>query len=305
MKRLLSGALAALSALLAAAGGLRAQDAEPRSYTNTPVGLNFLLAGYAYSDGKIAFDPSLAVVDARFRAHTEFLAYVRSFDFLGKSAKVDVVLPYSSFSGHAMLNGGTRQREMSGLGDPRFRMSVNFFGAPALTVKEFSGWRQDLIVGASVQVSAPLGQYDDGKLVNLGNNRWSLKAELGMSKAIGPWTIEVAPSATFFSDNTDFNYGHRFAQAPVYAVQSHLIYNFPSGIWASLDGIYFYGGRTALDGVVSDNLQTNTRLGVTLALPVDRHQSIKLHASAGTSTRTGSEFRMVGFAWQYRWGEGY
>src|SRR6267378_3380599 len=90
---------------------------------------------------------------------------------------------------------------------------------------------QDLIVGVSLQVSAPLGQYDDSKLLNLGNNRWSFRPELGISKAWGPWTFEVAPSVTFFSNNTDFVGGNTFAQAPIYAVQGHILYTFQSGVW--------------------------------------------------------------------------
>jgi len=283
----------------------KAQDAEPRSYSNTPVGLNFVIAGYAYSQGKIAFDPHLSIADAKFYTHTEALAYVRSLDVFGKSAKFDVILPYSSFSAHALVDGQPRAREMSGFGDPRFRFSINLFGAPALSVKEFASYKQDLIIGASLQVSAPLGQYDNSKLLNLGNNRWSFRPELGFSKASGPWTVEVAPSVTFFTDNTDFFDGSRFAQAPIYLVRGHIIYNFESGVWVSLDGSYFTGGRTTLNDVRGDNEQTNTRAGLTLALPVDRHNSIKLNASTGISTRTGSEFSAVAVAWQYRWGGGY
>ena len=283
----------------------KAQDAEPRSYSNSPVGLNFLIAGYAYSQGKMAFDPNLSIADAQFHTHTEALAYVRSLDVFGKSAKFDVILPYSSFSAHALVDGQPRAREMSGFGDPRFRFSINLFGAPALSVKEFASYKQDLIIGASLQVSAPLGQYDNSKLLNLGNNRWSFRPELGFSKASGPWTVEVAPSVTFFTDNTDFFDGSRFAQAPIYLVRGHIIYNFESGVWVSLDGSYFTGGRTTLNGERGDNEQTNTRAGLTLALPVDRHNSIKLNASTGISTRTGSEFSAVAVAWQYRWGGGY
>jgi len=283
----------------------KAQDAEPRSYSNSPVGLNFLIAGYAYSQGKMAFDPDLSIADAQFHTHTEALAYVRSLDVFGKSAKFDVILPYSSFSAHALVDGQPRAREMSGFGDPRFRFSINLFGAPALSVKEFASYKQDLIIGASLQVSAPLGQYDNSKLLNLGNNRWSFRPELGFSKASGPWTVEVAPSVTFFTDNTDFFNGSRFAQAPIYLVRGHIIYNFESGVWVSLDGSYFTGGRTTLNGERGDNEQTNTRAGLTLALPVDRHNSIKLNASTGISTRTGSEFSAVAVAWQYRWGGGY
>ena len=48
----------------------------------------------------------------------------------------------------------------------------------------------DLIVGASLQVSAPFGQYDNDRLVNIGTNRWSFKPESGISKALCQWTLE-------------------------------------------------------------------------------------------------------------------
>ena len=203
------------------------------------------------------------------------------------------------------MSGQPRDREVSGFNDPRFRFTINFFGAPALSLKEFANYHQDLIIGASVQVSAPLGQYDDSKLLNIGNNRWSLRTELGISKALGPWTLEITPSVIFYTDNTDFFNGNTFAQAPFYVVQGHVIYSFQSGAWLSLDGTFFTGGRTTLNGIKGDNMQTNTRAGLTLALPVDRDSSLKIYASTGTSTRTGSEFGAVGVAWQYRWGNGY
>ena len=205
----------------------------------------------------------------------------------------------------ALSSGQPREREMSGLGDPRFRVSVNLIGAPALSAKDFVNYRQDLIVGVSLQVSAPFGQYDSSKLLNLGNNRWSFRPELGISKAVGPWTFELAPSVTFFSDNTDFFGGNTFAQTPFYVVQGHILYTFQSGAWIALDGVYFSGGHTTLNGVTSDNEQRNTRAGFTVALPIDRQHSLKVSASTGITTRTGSEFSAVGIAWQYRWGDGY
>ncbi len=292
-------------ALVFGVTGATAQEAEPRAYSNAPVGLNFLIAGYLYSEGKLAFDPNLSIADAKFNANTALVAYVRSFEFAGQSAKFDVILPASSFAAQGVVDGVPRDRAMSGLGDPRFRVSVNLLGAPALSAKDFASYRQDLIVGASLQVSAPFGQYDNSKLLNLGNNRWSFRPELGISKAWGPWTFEVAPSVTIFSDNTDFFGGNTFAQAPIYAVQGHILYTFQSGIWMSIDGLYFAGGRTTLNGVKSDNEQRNTRAGLTLALPIDRNNSLKFSASTGITTRTGSDFTAAGVAWQYRWGEGY
>lgn len=283
----------------------QAQSLEPRSYSNTPVGLNFMLAGYGYAEGKIAFDPSAPVIDAKFRSSTEIFAYARSLDVWGKSAKFDVLLPYSAFYGDALVSGQPKQREMTGFGDPRLRLAVNFYGAPALAVKDYATYRQDLIVGASLQVSAPLGQYEPSKLINLGENRWSFKPELGISKALGAWTVELAPSATLYTDNTDFNTGRRLAQAPLYAVQGHLVYSFSSGMWMALNSTYFAGNRTTVNGVRGENMQSNARAGLTLALPVDRHHSVKLYASTGAWSRTGSDFNAVGIAWQYRWGESY
>ena len=296
----LFGAIALLGVPVA-----KAQDAEPRSYSNTPVGLNFLIAGALYSQGKLAFDPDLSVADANFHSNTGLLAYARSFDFAGRSAKFDVIVPASSFAARGLVDDQPQAREMAGLGDPRFRVSVNLIGAPALSVKDFANYRQDLIVGVSLQVSAPFGQYDGSKLLNLGNNRWSFKPELGISKAVGPWTFELAPSVTFFTDNTDFFGGNNFAQAPFYIVQGHIVYTFQSGAWIALDGVYLSGGHTTLNGVKSDNEQRNTRAGFTVALPIDRQNSLKLSASTGITTRTGSEFSAVGVAWQYRWGDGY
>jgi len=296
----LCAALGIVASVLGMASA-NAQDAEPRSYSNTPIGLNFLIASYNFADGKIAFDPTLPIADAKFRANTEVLAYVRSFDVGGQSAKFDVIVPASSFSAQGLVNGQPRERSMSGLGDPLFRVSVNLLGAPALSAKDFANYKQDLIVGASLQVSAPIGQYDDGKLINLGNNRWAFKPELGFSKAWGPWIFEVAPSVTFFTDNTDFFRSNTFAQSPIYAVRADILHTFQSGIWVALGGIYFAGGRTALNGVKSDNEQGNTRASFTVALPIDPHNSLKVSASSGVSTRTGTEFRAVAVAWQYRW----
>ena len=292
-------------ALMVAAASTQAQDLEPRAYANTPVGLNFLIAGYGYTEGSVAFDPALPVTDANLHTNSTILGYARSLDAWGRSAKFDVVLPYTWLEGSALVAGQQQERNVSGLADPRFRFSMNFYGAPALSVKEFAGYRQDIIIGASLQVSAPMGQYDSSKSVNIGTNRWSFKPELGISKAWSSWSVDVAAGATFYTDNKDYFGGSTLQQDPLYSVQGHLIHSFRSGIWAALDGTYYTGGRTTVNGVQGDTLQSNTRAGLTVALPVNRYNSVKIYASTGTSSRTGNDFNGIGVAWQVRWGEGY
>ena len=284
--------------------GARAQDIEPRAFANAPIGINFLIGGYAFTRGALATDTAVPVTDARFTTSNAVLGYVRVLDLGGQSAKFDVMVPYSWLSGSAKLDGEPLERMVDGFGDPRFRLSVNLYGAPALTLKEFAKYQQDLIVGASLQVSAPLGQYDNSRVVNLGTNRWFFKPEIGVSKALGPWTLELAGAVTLFTDNPDFFKDRTRSQEPLYSLQGHLIYAFRSGIWASFDATYFTGGRTTLGDRLNDDLQRNWRLGTSLSLPLDIRNSIKLYASSGVSARTGNNFDLLGIAWQYRWGGG-
>jgi hypothetical protein len=292
-------------ALVALGRGADAQDLEPRAYVNTPVGLNFLLAGYGYMAGVVATDPALPLQNADIKVHSAFLAYARALDVWGMSGKVDVVVPYAWLSGSADVMGQPREREVSGFADPRLRFSVNLYGAPALSLQEFAHYRQDLIIGASLQVSAPLGQYNPDKLVNIGTNRWSFKPEIGIGKALGPLRLELSIGVTLYTDNHDFFGVKTRAQAPIYSVQGHVSYDLGSGIWVAVDGTYYTGGRTTVDGVEGDDLQKNSRLGVTVALPVNRHTSVKLYGSTGVSTRTGSDFDAIGILLQYRWGGGF
>jgi Putative MetA-pathway of phenol degradation len=291
-------------AFLASAAAVRAQSIEPRSYSNAPVGVNFLVGGYAYTRGGFPSDTSLPITDPTLATSSAVVGYARTLDLWGTSGKFDVIVPYTWLSGSAIYQGNPVQREVNGFGDPLVRLSVNFYGAPALALPEFRSYEQDLIVGASLQVSVPAGQYDDTKVVNLGAHRWFFKPEIGVSKALGPWTLEFQAGATLFTTNDDFFGGKRRSQDPLYSLSGHAIYNFPSGNWGSVDVTYFAGGRTTLNGALQSDLQQNWRIGGTLALPVDVHDSIKLYASRGVSARTGNSFDLLGIAWQYRWGGG-
>lgn len=284
--------------------GASAQQLEPRSYSNTPVGLNFLIGGYVYTTGGVVTDPSIQLENSSVEFHQAIVGYAHGFDVWGKSGKIDVILPYAWVSGSAEFNGQFHERSVSGFADPELRFTVNFLGAPAVTMEEFADYEQDLIVGASLQVSPPVGQYDSDKLLNIGTNRWTIKPELGVSKALGPLILELAAGVAIYTDNDDFFGGNTLSQDPLYSLQAHVIYGFQSGIWIALDGTYYRGGATTIGGVDSNNLQSNSRVGLTAAFPVDRHNSVKVYASSGVSARTGGDFDAVGLAWQYRWGGG-
>jgi len=282
----------------------QAQDLEPRAYANTPIGLNFLIVGYSYSQGGLSTDPSIPLRNAKLQTNSSVFAYARSLDVFGLSGKFDVILPTSWLSGSAQFAGQSVDRATSGFGDPKFRFSVNLYGAPALTLDEFKDYQQDIIIGASVQVTAPGGEYTPTKLVNIGSNRWSVKPELGISKRFGDLTLELSADGTFYTDNNEFLGTHTRAQDPIYAVQSHIIYSFPYGIWGALDGTFYAGGDATIDGKKSNDMQENTRVGATLVLPLSRNYSTKLYWSTGVVTRFGTSFDTVGILFQYRFGGG-
>jgi hypothetical protein len=289
---------------LACARGVSAQQLEPRTYSNAPVGMDFLIAGDAYSRGGLSTNPALRLTNAELDVHTPVVAYAHAFDAWGKSAKFDAIVGGGCLSGSADQDGVLRTRDVCGLLDPAFRLSINFHGAPAITLKEIADYRQDLIAGASIQVLPPWGQYDPTRLVNLGTNRWTFRPEIGVSQAFGALTVELALGANFYTTNHEFYGGKVLEQDPMFSLQSHLIYQLRGGAWMALNGTYYTGGRTTLNGVRGSDLQKASRVGATLALPVDRHNSIKLHASTGVSLRTGTDFDTVAVFWQYRWGGG-
>ena len=305
-RNLLSGfaRLSALVVLEMTNVPVNATDIEPRAYSNIPVGINFLLAGYSYVKGNIAFAPTIPIENAKLETHSSVFAYVRSLDIWGKSGKLDIIIPEAWLSGTAEVSGQPKEREIAGFADPLFRFYVNFYGAPALSMKEFANYQQDTIIGVSLAVTPPGGQYDPSKLVNVGTNRWSIKPEMGISKAWGPLITEFAAGVYVFTDNHQPFQGNILEQGPIYNLQGHLIYNFGSGIWGAFDANYYTGGRTVMDNKTADNLQQNWRVGGTLAFPINRNNSIKINGSTGIFSRTGSHYDILGIAWQYRWGEG-
>lgn len=281
-----------------------AGEIEPRAYVNTPVGVNFLLTGYAYSKGDLSTPGASPLKDAQVTTNSGVLAYARSLDIWGNSGKFDVIVPYTDLSGNALVSGQPRERQISGFNDPRARFSVNFYGAPALSLEEFANYQQDVLIGASVQISAPFGQYDKSKLINIGNHRWFIKPDIGFSKQWGDFTLELSSGVTFFTDNDAYYVGRNQEQDPLYNSQFHATYNFGRGLWGAVSGTLDQGGRTTVDGVRSDDRQNNSRLGVTLAVPVNRNNSLMLYASTAISTTVGNDYNLYGILWQYRWGGG-
>jgi hypothetical protein len=277
---------------------------EPRFYTNVPIGFNFIAAGYGYSEGNVLFDPSIALDNAELNIDGPLFGYGRSVGFGRYAGKFDMAVADVCLDGSADFDGERVTRNVCGLTDARARVMVNFIGAPALRPQEFASYRQDLVVGASLQLGVPIGDYDPTRLVNIGANRWSAKVELGVSKDLPKWLLEVALADTFYEDNDEF-YGARVrSQEPIVSLQGHAVRKLASGVWLALDATWYSGGQTETGGVLNANSQRNTRFGLTVSLPLNARHALKFSASTGVATRTGTDFDTIAAAWQYGWGGG-
>jgi hypothetical protein len=277
------------------------QDLEPRAYSRSPVGTNFVLFSVGHQSGDVLLDSALPLEDVSVKLNSFVGGYGRTFGLVRRQANISFVVPY--IVGHAKGTVFETQQEVrrSGVGDVRARFTMILHGSPALTPKEFAMRKPTTLIGASLSVVVPNGQYDPNRLINIGSNRWAFKPEIGLSYPYKRWTMEVAGGVWLFKDNNDF-FGHvRRQQKPLASFQGHLIYTIRPRMWLAVNATYFSGGRTTVNGVVNSDLQKNSRFGSTFSLPLNQRNSLKVSFAKGLTTRIGGDLTSISLSWSYTW----
>jgi len=270
-----------------------AQDLSPRAYWPSPVGTNVLTVGYSHLSGDVIPDRSLPLTGVDSSIDSMVLGYRHTMSLWDRTANITVEAPYvDGTTVGAREDGLNLQRDYSGLGDVAATLSVNILGAPSMTRQEF---RQQLgsfdhILGASLKIVAPTGDYDNKRIINVGANRWAAKAELGYIAVLNPrWVLEASLGVWFFEDNDDF-LDFRKEQKPIVTLQGHLIHRFRRGMWASLDVNYYEGGRSTIGGRRLDDLQRDSKVGGTLVFPFAKGHAFKLGYSKGSINDSDEDF---------------
>lgn len=280
----------------------RAQELEPRAYSPSPTGTTFLVLAASRSAGDVLTDPTLPLEDVAAEVGVLALGAGRVLGVAGRQLQVLGVVPVTWAEASGQVGEGRRTASRRGLADPRFKVSMILAGSPALSPAEFAKAPQRTIVGASIIIGPPLGQYDRTKLVNLGANRWSFKPEVGVSRRIERWTVEGYAGLWLFTRNDMFYTGASVRrQDPILSLQGHLSYTFSNRSWIAFNGTWYTGGRTNIDHVDKLDLQRSTRLGATFSWPLAARQSIKASYSSGAMTRIGADFRTITIGWQKVW----
>ena len=300
-----------VASIASAAGAprLHAQDLAPRAYLITPRGSNAITLANAYNDGDLLLEGAAPIEDATARLNAPSLTYYRAFSLLGRSANAVAGVAYGVGNFEGTVLGERESIYRSGLFDAVMRLSVNLVGAPAMSLAEIRTWQQKTLLGVSLKVVAPTGQYDPTKLINLGANRWAFKPELGLSRRWGHWVLDAYGGVWLFTENPEFFSRNAWVpgvqaqtQDPVAVLETHLSYDFRPRLWVSLDANFWRGGTTSLNGVENPaTLQQNSRVGITASFPVTRHQSLKLSYARGAYIRFGGDYQVLSAAWQYSW----
>jgi hypothetical protein len=135
-----------------------------------------------------------------------------------------------------------------------------------------------------------VGQYDPARLVNLGTNRWAFKPEAAVIRTWGRWMFEIYGGAWLFMDNDEFYGGVTRSQDAIASLQFSFRHTFRPGLWLSANANFYTGGRTHVGDDANQDLQRNSRIGTTLAVPLGRRNAVRVAVSRGAYTTIGADF---------------
>lgn len=288
---------------LALASATYAQELNPRAYWPLPKDTNVLVIGYQNSSGDVVTDPSLPLTGVDSDIDFLSVSYQRTLSLFGRSSNLQFNLPYSEGRTEGLVEGEFRRRDTAGFGDARMRLSINLKGAPSMDRTQIRELVQKprTIVGASLLVQAPTGDYDADRFINIGSNRWGVKPAIGVIWPMRPgWLFEAEAGIWLFGDNDEF-VGQTREQDPIVSSEVHLIKLITPRVWASLDANYYVGGETTVDGDKRTDLQRNARLGTTLYVALKGGHALRGGYSTGVVTESGGDFEMFSISYVYAW----
>jgi hypothetical protein len=295
-------ALAALVALGGLAPAPASAQVPPRFYWKTLSGANAVpLIFNSLSGNTNPFDPSHMVTPGgNVDATLGLFGYARVFTLGGRSALVAVIEPMGRISGEVTAAGRTVSETARGFGDPTVEFDVNLIGPRAqknlVDVMRYApGFSVDLIADLAV----PIGEYDDTRSLNLGQNRWYGRVGAPIVWQLGPWvpgrrtTLELLPAVWLFGTNDDF-VGQTLTTDPMFQVDGHLTRDLTERIWASLDGSWYTGGKATIGGVPGEKLD-NLGFGLTLGYHINDNLGLTVGYKSTVNDKAAGDLQMDGF----------
>ncbi|MNQ40558.1 hypothetical protein D3C85_542160 [compost metagenome] len=260
-----------------------------RDWQNLPTDLNMVFGYYNRIDSNTPIDTALPIDGLSVNADLYIARFARSFSVDGRNSAIQILQPYADISAsfdNAEFFKGTKHN--GGMADTQFVLVHNLFGGPALTQEEFANWTPETFVTGALWVTAPTGDYDKNRVINIGSNRWAFKPEIAFGTPLGPTWLEINGYVSMFTDNDDYQGDGTLEQKALYAVEGHYSYTFNRALWASLDATYSRGGETRINGDWQDNKQENGLLGASMGFMLSPQFGGLIAYTDTVAERTGS-----------------
>jgi outer membrane putative beta-barrel porin/alpha-amylase len=262
------------------ASPIYSMELAPLRWSHLPLGANFAGIGFVSTEADIFIDPDLQLEDVELKLDSWAGKYIRTFELFDKSARIGLIQAYQEGEWTGLLGGVPATARRAGLSDTLVRLAVNLYGAPPLSGKEFAQYRAnadvETIVGVALAMRLPTGDYLEDKLMNLGENRFVFRPQLGITHKRGKWTTELTGEVAFHMKNDEFFNGNTRRQDPLYFLHGHLIHTFKPGVWVSASVGYNYGGESSINGVDSDNKKKNLGWALSFAQPIGKTYRLKI-----------------------------
>lgn len=271
----------------------------PRFYWKSLAGGNAVPIIYqSFSGNANPADPAdLPAADAKIDANIAMVGYAKLLPLFDRTLTLAVLQTVGEVSSQTTVHGLSYNQAARGFGDPMLEVGCNLIGPKAIMnipdmLRYEPGFSLDMIVDAVF----PIGQYDSGQALNLGQNRWYGRVGAPMVYQIGEWvpgrrtTFEVFPSVWFFADNNNY-VGQTLSTDPKFQLEAHLTRDFTETFWGSLDTTYLAGGKSTISGVSGDSLNSLS-VGFTLGYQINDNFSFTAGYMATVNDNAATDLKL-------------
>jgi hypothetical protein len=318
---------ASLLIILFFSGSVSAIDDGARSYWHAREGTNVVSfqrlnvdidasSAKQFGPGQYIYPNASVDADLVIASYTRFLTMFNrpsSLTFALAGGHVDLDLDVSKAPSQFIptlppgFTGNSFSQSASGFADPTIQLVTNLFGTPPLRSNvDLLNYEPTWTLDAAAMLGVPVGEYDEKKLVNLGQNRWFGRFALPLKYHWGAFTpgyrktFEITPSVWIFEKNDDF-LGQKLENDPMWQLESHLTKDFTRDFYGSLDALYRKGFQSEIDGVeVGDELDIGS-VGFTLNYQLNDNCALRAGFSSnvfGDSDLDTNVFRIqIVFGW--------
>jgi len=247
------------------------------------------------------FDPASIVSSGSYFEGTLAIAgFAHGFSLSGRAAMLAVLLPMGRVSGEVMTDELTSTQSSLGFGDPMVQFNVNIIGPPAQkTIPDAMRYEPRFSLDVLASLSVPIGEYDSSKALNLGQNRWYGYLGLPIVWQLGSWvpgrrmTLEFLPIVWFFGTNDNY-VGQSLSTDPKFQLDGHLTRDLGEHLWAAIDGSWFYGGTSSVNGVPGEKLN-DVLLGLTLGYTLNDNMALTFGYKSTVNDNAPTALRMNTF----------